>query len=241
MVKRYKEKYPKEADQLYKMQHRELPDGWDKDLPVFPADAKGMAGRGEFQGLERNRAQRPLVGRRRGRLDSLDQDSHRGRRRRRLPSRNSRRPQPPLRRARTRNGRCLNGLALVKVRPYGSGFFIFSDFSRPAIRLGAIMEIPVIYIFTHDSIGVGEDGPTHQPVEQLAGLRAIPGLICLRPGDANEIVEAWRVIMKLDHEPAILILTRKTCRPSTERSTLRRRDSPKGPTSWPTRPTANPT
>jgi transketolase len=103
----------------------------------------------------------------------------------------------------------LNGMALAKVRPYGSGFLIFSDYARPAIRLSALMEIPVIFIFTHDSIGVGEDGPTHQPVEQLAGLRAVPGLITLRPADANEVVEAWRVIMKLHHEPAALILSRQ--------------------------------
>ena len=86
--------------------------------------------------------------------------------------------------------------------PYGSGFLIFSDYVAPAIRLSAIMEIPVIYIFTHDSIGVGEDGPTHQPIEQLISLRAMPGLITLRPADANEVAEAWRVIMQLRHEPA---------------------------------------
>jgi transketolase len=103
----------------------------------------------------------------------------------------------------------INGMALVKVRPYGSGFLIFSDYARPAIRLGAIMEIPVIHIFTHDSIGVGEDGPTHQPVEQLPSLRAVPGLIVMRPADANEVVEAWRVIMQLQHEPVALVLTRQ--------------------------------
>jgi transketolase len=103
----------------------------------------------------------------------------------------------------------LNGLSLVKIRPYGSGFLIFSDYARGAIRLSAIMELPVILIFTHDSIGVGEDGPTHQPVEQLASLRAIPGLITLRPADANEVVEAWKVIMKLHHEPVALVLTRQ--------------------------------
>ena len=97
----------------------------------------------------------------------------------------------------------------VEVRPFGSGFLIFSDYGRAAIRLSALMEIPVIHIFTHDSIGVGEDGPTHQPVEQLASLRAIPGLITLRPADANEVVEAWRVIMQLRHEPVALILTRQ--------------------------------
>jgi transketolase len=106
-------------------------------------------------------------------------------------------------------GAILNGLSLSKVRPYGSGFLIFSDYARAPIRLSALMEIPVIHIFTHDSIGVGEDGPTHQPIEQLASLRAIPGLITLRPGDANEVVEAWRLIMELHHEPAVLILSRQ--------------------------------
>jgi len=103
----------------------------------------------------------------------------------------------------------LNGMSLAKVRPYGSGFLIFSDYARASIRLSALMEIPVIHIFTHDSIGVGEDGPTHQPVEQLASLRSIPGLITLRPCDANEVVEAWRVIIELHHEPAALVLTRQ--------------------------------
>ena len=106
-------------------------------------------------------------------------------------------------------GAMLNGMSLAKVRPYGSGFLIFSDYVRASIRLSALMEIPVIHIFTHDSIGVGEDGPTHQPVEQLASLRSIPGLITLRPADANEVVEAWRVIIELHHEPAALVLTRQ--------------------------------
>src|SRR3954462_675844 len=106
-------------------------------------------------------------------------------------------------------GAILNGMALVKVRPFGSGFLIFSDYGRAPIRLAAIMELPVIYVFTHDSIGVGEDGPTHQPIEQVPSLRAIPGLIVLRPADANEVVEAWKVTMKLHHEPVALILTRQ--------------------------------
>jgi transketolase len=100
-------------------------------------------------------------------------------------------------------------MALTKVRPYWSGFLIFSDYARGAIRLSALMEIPVIHIFTHDSIGVGEDGPTHQPVEQIASLRAIPGLLVIRPCDANEVAEAWRVIMQLRHEPAALVLSRQ--------------------------------
>src|SRR5262249_42866575 len=106
-------------------------------------------------------------------------------------------------------GAILNGLSLSKVRPFGSGFLIFSDYGRAAIRLSALMEIPVIYIFTHDSIGVGEDGPTHQPVEHLASLRAIPGLVTLRPADANEVVEAYRYIMQLKREPAVLVLSRQ--------------------------------
>ena len=103
----------------------------------------------------------------------------------------------------------LNGMALTKVRPYGSGFLIFSDYARPAIRLSAIMEIPTIHVFTHDSIGVGEDGPTHQPVEHLASLRAIPHLVTIRPGDANEVVEAWKVVLNLKHQPAALIMSRQ--------------------------------
>ena len=114
-------------------------------------------------------------------------------------------------------GAVLNGMSLSKIRAYGSGFLIFSDYARPAIRLSALMEIPTIHIFTHDSIGVGEDGPTHQPVEQLASLRAIPGLIVLRPADANEVAEAWRVIMQLRHEPVVLVLTRQNL-PTLDRS-----------------------
>jgi len=106
-------------------------------------------------------------------------------------------------------GAVLNGMALCKVRPYGSSFLIFSDYCRPSMRLSAIMEVPVIWIFTHDSIGVGEDGPTHQPIEQLAAIRAIPGMTLMRPGDANEVAEAWRVIMQWHHEPVTLVLTRQ--------------------------------
>ena len=131
-------------------------------------------------------------------------------------------------------------MALVKVRAYGPRFLIFSDYARAPIRLGALMEMPVIYVFTHDSIGVGEDGPTHQPVEQLTSLRAIPGLIVLRPADANEVAEAWRVIMKLHHEPAVSDPHppgHADARP--QRSTLRLPAWPGAPTSWPTRRTAS--
>ena len=206
----YQAKYPDLADQLIKMQFRQLPEAWDKGLPTFPSDAKGVAGR-EASGKVLNclAQQVPwLIG---GAADLA-------------PSTKTRltfegagdfSPQTPEGRnmhfgvREHAMGSILNGLSVSKARPYGSGFLIFSDYAKPAIRLSALMEIPVIHIFTHDSIGVGEDGPTHQPIEQLAGLRAIPGLITFRPGDANEIVEAWKVIMQLQHEPVALILTRQ--------------------------------
>jgi transketolase len=103
----------------------------------------------------------------------------------------------------------VNGLSLSKLRPFGATFFIFSDYARPAVRLAALMELPTLFVFTHDAMGDGEDGPTHQPVEQLASLRAIPGLVTLRPADANEVVEAYRYIMQLRHEPALLALSRQ--------------------------------
>jgi transketolase len=112
-----------------------------------------------------------------------------------------------------------NGMALTKLRPYWSGFLIFSDYAKAAIRLSALMEIPTVHIFTHDSIGVGEDGPTHQPVEQLAGLRATPGLLVFRPADANEVVETWRVVAGLHREPAALVLSRQAL-PTLDRSRL---------------------
>jgi transketolase len=114
-------------------------------------------------------------------------------------------------------GAILNGLALTKLRAFGSGFLIFSDYGKGSLRLAAIMELPVIYVFTHDSIGVGEDGPTHQPVEHLAALRSIPGLVDIRPCDANEVAEAWRMIMQLKHEPVALILSRQAL-PTLDRS-----------------------
>ena len=209
-IKGYKAKYPELADQLYRMQHRQLPDGWDKDLPAFPADAKGLATRvSSGQVLNALGKRVPwLMG---GSADLA-------------PSAKTRLTFEGAGdvSAETPGGRnlhfgirehamaaILNGMALVKVRAYGSGFLIFSDYARGGIRLGAIMELPVIHIFTHDSIAVGEDGPTHQPVEHLASLRAMPGLIVLRPADANEVLEAWRVIMNLHHKPVALLLTRQ--------------------------------
>ncbi|GAA6614633.1 transketolase [Scytonema sp. NUACC26] len=207
---KYAAVYPDMAERLDKMQHRQLPDGWEVALPTFPTDAKGISGRDASAKVLNAIAQQIpwLIG------GSADLS----------PSTKTRLTFDGARdfSASDRSGRnfhfgirehamaaILNGLSLSKVRPYGSGFFIFSDYSRPSIRLSALMEIPVIYVFTHDSIGVGEDGPTHQPVEQLASLRAIPGLITLRPADANEVAEAWRVIMQLQHQPVVLVLTRQ--------------------------------
>ena len=206
----YRRQHPALADQCEKMQYRRLPDGWDTDLPVFTADLKGMAGRvasGKVLNAVADHVpwliggsadlapstKTLIVSENAGELSADNpggRNFHFGVREHAMSA-------------------ILNGMSLSKVRPYGSGFLIFSDYARPAIRLSALMEIPVIYIFTHDSIGVGEDGPTHQPVEQLASLRAIPGLITLRPADANEVTEAWRVIMQLKHEPVALILSRQ--------------------------------
>ena len=206
----YKTAHPKEADALARMQKRELPDGWEQSLPTFATDAKGVAGRdASAKVLNAVAPGIPwLIG---GSADLA-------------PSTKTRLTFDgagdfEAGRYAGRNfhfgirehamGAVLNGLSLSKIRPFGSGFLIFSDYGRAPIRLAAIMEIPVVYIFTHDSIGVGEDGPTHQPVEQLLTLRAIPGLITLRPGDANEVAEAWRTILKLRHKPAALILSRQ--------------------------------
>ena len=206
----YRRQYPELAEQGYQMLRRELPDEWDRDLPTFPPDTKGIASRDASSQVLNVLAKNVpwLVG---GSADlgpscktrltfeqagdfSADNPAgrnlHFGIREHAM-------------------GAILNGLALSKIRAFGSGFLIFSDYERTAIRLSALMEIPVIHIFTHDSIGVGEDGPTHQPVEQLASLRAIPGLITLRPADANEVVEAWRLIMPFRHEPVALILSRQ--------------------------------
>jgi transketolase len=206
----YRRQFPVLADHLYKMQHRQLPDGWDKDLPTFPPDAKGVAGRDAsakvLNALARNYPW--LIG---GSADLTPSTKTRltfeGAGDFTAENYGGRNLHFGIREHAM--GSVLNGLSLSKVRPYGSGFLIFSDYMRAAIRLSALMEIPVIYIFTHDSIGVGEDGPTHQPVEQLASLRAIPGLITLRPADANEVVEAWRLIANLRHEPVALILSRQ--------------------------------
>ena len=214
----YRAQYPKEADELFRMQRRKLPDGWDAGLPDLPADAKGIAGRDAsakvLNVLARNLpwligGSADLAPSTKTRLTfeeagDLTAENYAGRNMHFGVREHA-------------MGSILNGLSLSKVRPYGSGFLIFSDYARAAIRLSALMEIPVIHIFTHDSIGVGEDGPTHQPVEQLASLRAIPGLLTIRPGDANEVAEAWRVIAQLRHEPVALILSRQAL-PTLDRS-----------------------
>ncbi len=206
----YQAQYPELADHLHKMQHRQLPDAWDKDLPTFPVDEKGLAGRdASAKVLNAIAIHVPWV---MGGSADL------------APSTKTRLTFDGAGDCSSENpsgrnvhfgvrehamGAILNGLSLSKMRPYGSGFLIFSDYARAAIRLSALMEIPTLHVFTHDSIGVGEDGPTHQPIEHIPSLRAIPGLIVLRPGDANEIVEAWKVIMQLRHKPVVLILTRQ--------------------------------
>ncbi len=209
-IEAYRKEYPELAEELYRMQHRQLPEGWDRDLPEFPADPKGLATRdSSAQVLNAAAKKIPwLIG---GSADlgpstktrltfdgagDFAADNYAGRnfhfgiREHAM-------------------GAILNGLSLVKVRPFGSGFFIFADYLRGALRLSALMELPAIYVFTHDSIGVGEDGPTHQPIEQLAHMRSMPGVIVIRPCDANEVREAWKVILQLHHEPAVLVLTRQ--------------------------------
>jgi transketolase len=205
----YQAKYPELADQLYRMQKRQLPEGWEKALEPFPADPKGVSGR-DASGKVLNALAKQvpwLIG---GSADLAPSTKTRltfegaGDFTAATPGRNFH-----FGIREHAMGSILNGLSLSKIRPYGSGFLIFSDYMRAPIRLSALMELPVIYIFTHDSIGVGEDGPTHQPIEHLASLRAIPGLIVFRPGDANEVLEAWRYTMELRHEPVVFILSRQ--------------------------------
>ena len=210
LFSRYSQQFPDLADQINRMQHRELPNGWDHNLPSFPADAKGVATRDSSGKVLNVVAQNVpwIVG---GAADlqtsnktHLNFDGagefeagnyggrnfHFGVREHGMAA-------------------ALNGMSLSRLRSFGGTFFNFTDYMRPSMRLAAIMELPTIYVLTHDSIGLGEDGPTHQPIEQLAGLRAMPGMIVIRPGDANEVVEAWKVILPLKHEPVSLVLTRQ--------------------------------
>jgi transketolase len=204
----YKATHPQLANDWERMNRGELPDNWDKNIPTFPADEKGVAGRDASQKVLNSIAPSVpwLIG---GSADLA-------------PSTKTRMSEGGDFEAGSYHGRnfhfgirehamgaILNGMALSKVRAYGSGFLIFSDYMRAPIRLSSLMEIPTMYIFTHDSIGVGEDGPTHQPIEQLISLRAIPQLFVIRPGDANEVAEAWRVMMTSNHHPIALILSRQ--------------------------------
>ncbi|MGI5242196.1 transketolase [Dactylosporangium sp. CA-139066] len=216
----YRARYPELADEIERMQRRALPDGWQDALPTFPADAKGVATRDSSGKVLNALAQAVpwLLG---GSADLA-------------PSTKTRLTFPGSGdfQAGDPSGRnfhlgirehaaaaIANGMALSKLRPYWSTFLIFSDYARAAIRLSALMEIPTVHIFSHDSIGVGEDGPTHQPVEQLASLRATPGLLVFRPADANEVVESWRVIAGLRRAPAALVLTRQPV-PTFDRTRL---------------------
>ncbi len=206
----YRSQYPELAHEIELMQRRELPAGWDRDLPIFPSDPKGIAGR-DASGKALNVLAQNIPWLLGGSADlgpsnkttltyegagdfqadnPAGKNLHFGIREHAMAA-------------------IVNGLSLSKLRAFGATFFIFIDYARAAIRLSALMELPVIFIFTHDAMGDGEDGPTHQPVEHLASLRAIPGLVTLRPGDANEVIEAYRYILQLRHEPAVLVLSRQ--------------------------------
>ncbi len=214
----YRAKYPGLATEIDQMQRRELPTGWDKNLPVFPADPGGLAGR-DASGRVLNVVAQNIpwflggsadLGPSNKTLltfggagdfqadDRSGKNLHFGIREHAMAA-------------------IVNGLSLSKLRAFGATFFIFSDYLRPALRLAALMELPALFVFTHDAMGDGEDGPTHQPVEQLVSLRAIPGLTTLRPGDANEVVEAYRCILQFRHQPAALALSRQPL-PTLDRS-----------------------
>jgi len=192
------------------MQRRELPVAWDNNLPVFPPDAKGIAGR-EASGKVLNILAQNIPWLLGGSADLGPSNkttlTFAGAGDFQADNRSGRNLHFGIRE--NAMAAIVNGLSLSKIRAYGASFFIFSDYARPGIRLAALMELPAIFIFTHDAMGDGEDGPTHQPVEQLISLRAIPGLITLRPGDANEVVEAYRYIMQLHHRPVVLALSRQ--------------------------------
>jgi len=214
MLAAYGQQYPDLADQIDRMQRRDLPEGWDSALPTFPADAKGMATR-DASGKVLNAIAEKVPWLLGGAADlapstkthlhfdfagefqaSGEGGDYRGRN---------------VHFGIREHAMCAiaNGLSLSKLRPYAASFLIFTDYCRGALRLSAMMDLPVVYIWTHDSISMGEDGPTHQPIEQLASFRAMPGMIVLRPADANEVVEAWRVIMRVKDRPVSLVLTRQ--------------------------------
>jgi transketolase len=206
----YKKNLPELATEIEQMQRRELPAGWDRNLPVFQPDPKGIAGR-EASGEVLNMLAQNIPWLLGGSADlgpstkTLLKFEGAGAFEAETPS--GRNLHFGIREHAM--GAIVNGLSLSKLRAYGATFLVFSDYARPAIRLSAIMELPTIFVFTHDAMGDGEDGPTHQPVEHLISLRAIPGLVVLRPGDANEVVEAYRYVLQLRHRPAAIALSRQ--------------------------------
>jgi len=218
LFSKYSAQYPDLANQLSRMRKFENAEGWDKELPTFPADGKGLATRESsskvLNAIAKNHpwlmgGSADLYPSTKTRLTfegagDFESNNYRGRNFHFGIREHS-------------MGAIVNGMVLSKLRAYGSTFLIFSDYMKMPIRISAIMEVPSLWIFTHDSIGVGEDGPTHQPIEQLLTLRAVPGLITLRPADANEVVEAWKIIMSLTTEPAALALTRQAL-PTLDRS-----------------------
>jgi len=214
----YAKQYPQLADQIDRMQRRALPDGWDKNLPTFPADPKGVATRESSGKVLNVLAQNIpwLIG---GSADLGNSNKttlkFEGAGDFAAGSYGGRNLHFGVREHAM--GAAVNGMAVSKLRPFGATFFNFSDYLRPTIRLAALMEIPVIHVFTHDSIGLGEDGPTHQPIEQLASLRAVPNTTVFRPGDANEVVEAWKIVMQIQHGPALMVLSRQAM-PTLDRS-----------------------
>jgi len=214
----YRAKYPDLANEIDLLQRRELPAGWDRNLPVFPPDPKGIAGR-DASGKVLNVLAQNIPWFLGGSADLGPSNkttlNYTGAGDFQAETPGGKNLHFGIREHAM--GAIVNGLALSKLRPFGATFFIFSDFARPAIRLAALMELPSLFVFTHDAMGDGEDGPTHQPVEHLASLRAIPGLITLRPGDANEVVEAYRYVLQLPHQPAVLALSRQPL-PTLDRS-----------------------
>jgi transketolase len=216
----YRGAQPGLAEEIEQMQRRDLPEGWNAEIPTFPADAKGIASR-DSSGQVLNAVAKGVPWLLGGAADLAPSTKTR------LTFEEAGDFEPDNRAGRNfhfgiREHACAaitNGMTLSKLRPFWSGFLIFSDYARGSIRLSAVMEIPTIHVFTHDSIGVGEDGPTHQPVEHLVSLRAIPGLLVFRPADANEVAETWRIVTALKREPAALILSRQAL-PTVDRSVL---------------------
>jgi transketolase len=215
---KYSAQFSDLADQINRMQRRDLSDGWDKDIPTFPADAKGVATR-ESSGKVLNALAKNipwLVG---GSADLATSNkttlTFEGAGDFKVGNYGGRNLHFGVREHAM--AAALNGMVNSKLRAFGGTFFNFTDYMRPSMRLASLTEIPTIYVLTHDSIGLGEDGPTHQPIEQLASLRAMPHMIVMRPGDANEVVEAWKTIIPFKHNPVSMVLTRQAL-PTIDRS-----------------------